>query len=262
MVKVGAITSRDNPLLVRLRKLSRDPDGYRKHGELLLEGEHLCAAFAARGKARARHALIEAGAWERGDHAVLAEVADSVVIVSAALLAGVSMLESPPPIAFVIGWPGAGALHPATPSIVLDRVQDAGNVGSILRSAAAFGFGQVVALTGSAALWSPKTVRAAMGAHFSLHLVENIGAAGLDGLDLPLIATSSHAADAVHAAELPWPCAWLVGHEGQGVAPPLLTRSTVLRIAQPGGQESLNVAVAAALCMYESTRRRLARSDA
>jgi TrmH family RNA methyltransferase len=66
----------------------------------------------------------------------------------------------------------AAALEPLAPSVVLDRVQDAGNVGSILRSAAAFGFRQVLALKGTAALWSPKVLRAGMGAHFGLRLVE------------------------------------------------------------------------------------------
>ena len=58
------------------------------------------------------------------------------------------------------------------------------------------------------------------------------------------------------SATLPSPCAWVLGHEGQGVAPALLARcALVLRIPQPGGEESLNVAAAAAVCFYESLRR-------
>jgi hypothetical protein len=78
------------------------------------------------------------------------------------------------------------------PTVVLDRVQDAGNVGSILRSAGAFGFRQVVALKGTAALWSPKVLRAGMGAHFGLHLIEGADAGALDALNVPLAVTSSH----------------------------------------------------------------------
>ena len=141
---------------------------------------------------------------------------------------------------------------------MLDRVQDPGNVGAILRSAAAFGFTQVLALEGSAALWSPKVLRAGMGAHFGLRLVEGADAGALDELELPAIATSSHAARALHEAALPWPCAWVLGHEGQGVSAELERRcSLTLRIAQPGGEESLNVAAAAAVCLYESARQRL-----
>jgi RNA methyltransferase, TrmH family len=102
-------------------------------------------------------------------------------------------------------------------------------------------------------------MRAGMGAHFALNLVEAADPAVLDDLGVPLLATSPHAAIALHRAALPWPCAWLLGHEGQGVADTLLLRCVqTVRIAQPGGEESLNVAVAAAICLYESTRRRVA----
>jgi TrmH family RNA methyltransferase len=257
-VKAGAITSRDNPLLTRLRKLARDPGGYRKSAVVLLEGEHLCTAYAAHG-GRPSHALVVDPGWQAGPLRQLAGCADTTLVVAPALMEGIGTLATPAPIAFVVAWPGRTAVRPGAASLVLDRVQDAGNVGSMLRSAAAFGFSQVIALAGTAALWSPKVLRAAMGAHFALHLVEadvSDGDGVLDALQVPLIATSSHARDPIHEAALGWPCAWIVGNEGQGVAAKLLQRAAVVRIAQPGGQESLNVAVAAALCMYESTRGR------
>jgi TrmH family RNA methyltransferase len=128
----------------------------------------------------------------------------------------------------------------------------------VLRSAAAFGFRQVVALKGTAALWSPKVLRAGMGAHFGLRLVEGVQAAALADLALPLLATSSHDGDLLHRADLPWPCAWLLGHEGQGVSPALMARAQqTVRIAQPGGEESLNVAAAAAICLHASAAARL-----
>jgi TrmH family RNA methyltransferase len=86
---------------------------------------------------------------------------------------------------FVIDLPLGQTLLPDVPTVVLDRVQDAGNVGSILRSAGAFGFRQVVALKGTAALWSPKVLRAGMGAHFGLHLIEGVEAGALDALGVP-----------------------------------------------------------------------------
>jgi TrmH family RNA methyltransferase len=136
---------------------------------------------------------------------------------------------------------------------VLDRVQDAGNVGSILRSAAAFGFLQVVALKGTAALWSQKVLRAGMGAHFGLHLVEAVDVDALDALQVPLIVTSSHQGKLIQHTELPWPCAWAMGHEGQGVGAAVEARAALqVRIGQPGGEESLNVAAAAAICLHAS----------
>jgi TrmH family RNA methyltransferase len=126
----------------------------------------------------------------------------------------------------------------------------------MLRSAAAFGVRQVIALKGTAALWSPKVLRAGMGAHFGLALLDGAEPALLEQLAVPLGATSPHAEHALPAAALPWPCAWLLGHEGQGVDPALQARCAhTVRIPQPGGEESLNVAAAAAVCLYESARR-------
>jgi RNA methyltransferase, TrmH family len=257
MTQPKRVSSRDNPLLVRLRKLANDPAGYRKLGQVWIEGEHLCNAYVRRGGVPPV-AVIGASAWEVAALRQLAGTADAVTIVPDALMANLSPLDSPGPLAYAVPWLGAGQMQPGQPSVVLDRLQDAGNVGAVLRSAAAFGFTQVVALKGTAALWSPKVLRAGMGAHFGLHLVEGIDEPALTPLAVPLIATSSHAAQAIHELALPWPCAWVLGHEGQGVSAGLSQRCALsLRIAQPGGEESLNVAAAAAVCLYESVRQRL-----
>jgi RNA methyltransferase, TrmH family len=92
-----------------------------------------------------------------------------------------------------------------------------------------------------------------MGAHFALHLIEAIDSTRLDELRVPIVATSSHAGEWLHRASLPWPCAWALGHEGQGLADEVAGRAAVaVRIAQPGGEESLNVAAAAAICLHAS----------
>ena len=255
LIRVG---SRDNPLLVRLRKLVRHPGEYRKLGQLLLEGEHLCQAWIARGRAPALQALLTESAWQAGRHAELAAAAAATVVVADAAMAGASSLETPPPISFVVAMPEAPPLRPDAASVVLDRIQDAGNVGSILRSAAAFGFDQVIALEGTASLWSPKVLRAGMGAHFGLDLIENGRIELLDGLALPLVGTSSHAADTLAEAALDGPCAWVFGNEGAGASDAVQARCRrVVRIPQPGGEESLNVAAAAAICLYESVRARM-----
>ncbi len=258
MPEVKRVSSRENPLLVRLRKLAADPAGYRKQGLVWIEGEHLCSAWLQRGGAVAQ-AVITEPAWATPALHALAAQAAAVAVIPAALMASLSTLESSPPLAFCVPWRGTGELRPAQPGLVLDRLQDAGNVGNLLRSASAFGFMQVIALKGSVALWSPKVLRAGMGAHFGLHLVEGADEASLDRLGIPLLAGSPHAAQAIHEVALPWPCAWLMGHEGQGVSPGLLRRcAQVLRIPQPGGEESLNVAAAGAVCLYESARQRAA----
>lgn len=250
MSEIVSVTSRDNPLLVRVRKLLRSAAGYRKQGAIWLEGEHLCAALRARGLP-ATHALATESAMREPSLRELACWASRTVVLPDDLFASLSGLESPAGIGFLIEPQSSPALLPGAPSVVLDRVQDAGNVGSILRSASALGFNQVLALEGTAALWSPKVLRAGMGAHFGLTLVEGLAAQDLDALRLPLLAGSSHAQLSLDGAALPYPCAWVFGHEGQGVASGLLSRCALrLRIPQPGGEESLNVAAAAAICLY------------
>ena len=255
-MNIKAISSRDNPLLVRLRKLAADPAAYRKLGEVWVEGEHLCSAFVQRGGAVPQAVVSESG-WQTPALRQLADAAAEVAVVPDGLMSGLSTLESPAALCFVVPWNGAGTLDAQAASVVLDRLQDAGNVGNILRSASAFGFTQVIAIKGTAALWSPKVLRAGMGAHFGLRLVEAVTDDTLASLAVPLLATSSHAAHALHEAALPWPCAWVLGHEGQGVSDALMARcAQSLRIPQPGGEESLNVAAAAAVCLYESARQR------
>jgi TrmH family RNA methyltransferase len=96
-----------------------------------------------------------------------------------------------------------------------------------------------------------------MGAHFALRLVDSAAPASLAALAVPLFGTSSHATVALADAALPWPCAWAFGHEGQGLADGVAARcAAVVAIPQPGGGESLNVAAAAAVCMYDTVRRR------
>jgi RNA methyltransferase, TrmH family len=249
------ITSHDNPLSVRLRRLTQDGSAYRRVGQVWLEGDHLCSALRARGRP-ALQAVVTEEAWDNTQLRELAAWAPRVVLVPSALFASFSALQSPAAIGFVLDVPTAAVIDPAAHSIVLDRVQDAGNVGSILRSAAAFGVTQVLALKGTAALWSPKALRAGMGAHFALHLSEGLDDDALQSLQVPLLATSSRGGTDLRNALLPRPCAWILGHEGQGVSQALLQRCALrLSIAQPGGEESLNVAAAAAVCLYESASR-------
>jgi len=248
------ISSRDNPLLQRVRKLAGDPGAYRKLGEVWLEGDHLIGAALQRG-ATLDVLLVTDSAWlERPDWHAWAGRARRTLRVPDALFKSMSALESPGRIGALLATPQAPAIEPAAGSVVLDRLQDAGNVGSILRSAAAFGVRQILAIKGTAALWSPKVLRAGMGAHFGLHLIEGLQVEDLAALQVPLLATSSHGGLLLGRAQLPQPCAWVLGHEGQGVDPALVVRcAQTVRIPQPGGEESLNVAAAAAVCLFAGT---------
>ena len=251
-VPVTHVTSRDNALVKELRKLSQESTAYRKHGRVWLEGDHLCRAALARGLKPAL-AVFSESYWPLAD-AEYAQAAIKNIVIADALLPEISGLESPAQMGFVMELPTEVALLPAAASVILDRVQDAGNVGSILRSAAAFGFTQIISLKGTAALWSPKVLRAGMGAHFGLRLVEGVAVDSLCALTVPIVVTSSHQGGFLHQQLLPTPCAWAMGHEGQGVSEALMAMASLhVRIEQPGGEESLNVASAAAICLYASS---------
>jgi RNA methyltransferase, TrmH family len=255
--RVAHIESRDNPVLKQLRKLTAEPAAYRKQGQIWIEGEHLCLSALQQG-CKPEMVVLTETAWKHPTLRHMTLQVPAVRVIPDAVMPSLSTLETPAPIAFVLRWPGSDALwvQANKPTVVLDRLQDPGNVGAVLRSAAVFGFKQVLALKGTAALWSPKVLRAGMGAHFGLHLLEGLDVSALDALKTPLIATSSHTTTSLAQTQIPWPCAWVFGHEGQGIDPELaqLCKHQV-RIPQPGGQESLNVNAAATVCFYESSRQ-------
>ncbi len=246
------ISSASNSLIKDLRRLALENTAYRKQGRVWLEGDHLCRAALLRGFKPAL-GLFSESFWPLAP-AIHAQAALKNIVIPDGLFAQISGLESPGGMGFVVDLPAQPQLQPISATLILDRVQDAGNVGSMLRSAAAFGFGQVLALKGTAALWSPKVLRAGMGAHFGLHLFEAVDLDALHALAVPMLVTSSHEGSFLGSAALPMPCAWVMGHEGQGVSDDLMAKAALkVRIAQPGGEESLNVAAAAAICLHFSS---------
>ena len=254
-MQVQHITSRDNAFLKDLRRLSQDNTAYRKQGRFWVEGDHLCRAALVRG-VQPSVAIFSESFWPLAP-VETTQAAIKNIVIPDAFFHDISGLESPASMGFVFDLPQSTALQPQMASVILDRVQDAGNVGSILRSASAFGFKQIIALKGTAALWSPKVLRAGMGAHWGMQLIEGVVLSDLGKLDIPILVTSSHRGSFLHHAlqnkELPTPCAWALGHEGQGVSEELEVLARLhVRIAQPGGEESLNVAAAAAICLHAS----------
>ena len=255
------VKSRDNPLLKELRRLAQDSTAYRRQRRIWVEGDHLCRAALLRGVVPVM-AVFSASLWPLAP-AEWTQCATKNIVIPDAFFTDISGLASPAAMGFVIALPADLVVLGQVATVILDRVQDAGNVGAILRSASAFGFGQVIALKGTAALWSPKVLRAGMGAHFGLTLFDGVEPDVLDALHVPIMVTSSHSGLALHQllsqSKLPMPCAWAFGHEGQGVSDYLARRAGLqVRIAQPGGEESLNVASAAAICLHASATVALA----
>ncbi|OOR88265.1 RNA methyltransferase [Moraxella caviae] len=141
--------------------------------------------------------------------------------------------------------------------VILDGLQDAGNIGTLLRTACAVGIQTIITTPNTASLWSPKVLRASMGANFSLAIFEQCSFADITAtLKTPLYATSSHTDKVIYEHDLTRPMAWVLGHEGQGVSDDFLRLATPIALPQPGGQESLNVGVAGSVCFYEMLRQR------
>lgn len=236
--------------------------GRQKHGLSFIEGRTLITTALASPNFNKSGAffIISDGAPHDLVQALLQDFGDAnlpIHLIDNKLFMQITNLTTSTPIMLVFAPPKPDAktlLAQACThdSVVIDGVQDSGNLGTILRSAAAVGIGIVFCTHGSASAWSPKALRAGMGAQFSLNIIENIHAHDLH--HLPLIATSSHAHTSIYRTDLTTPCAWVLGQEGGGVSDTLLATR---QIALPQkSQESLNVGVAAALCFYEMLRQR------
>ena len=258
------ISSRDNALYKDLKQLATSSQARRKAGQTLLDGVHLCQVWLQQ-RGAPRHCIVAESAL--GDPEVAAVVAQVEALAAPctslpdALYGALSQVEHGVGLLFVIDTPAAGPLEALTDSaVLLDNVQDPGNVGSILRSAAAAGIGRVLCAPGTAFCWSPKVLRAAMGAHFVLEIAEQVDLAdAVRRARVPVLATSGYAADSLWEVDLSQPVAWVFGHEGKGVSAPLLEQATRrVRVPHAGQVESLNVAACAAVCFFEQLRQRRA----
>lgn len=256
------ITSADNPLVRRLRRMAESPRACRDAGRSIAEGLHLveCALLA-------RVPIVtvvvseaaEAEAQELADRvAAAAEI--RVIELARALYDAIAPVEH-----------GAGllaeiAIAPRSlpqaqrvDAIYLDGIQDPGNAGTLLRTAAAAGIRHVAAATGTAFLWAPKVLRAAMGAHFALSIYEDVAPEQLVGaFAAERLAADASGGEVLYSAS--WgvgPTVWMFGSEGRGLSSgAAAVAQRRLHIPIDKAAESLNVAAAAAVCLFEQRRRR------
>ena len=232
------LTSRDNPKVKHWTKLASDGRYRRSKGRALIEGPHLVQA--------ARQAGVEI-------HALLvsekAQPENGAIILSERIFESIVDADTPQGIAAEISVP-QGKVEGDT--VFLEGVQDPGNVGAIIRSAAAFGVKSVVLDSACADPWSPKALRAGMGGHFALQ-VKTVSSldAELERFAGRILCTVPRGGVVLAEADLSGKVGWLFGAEGRGVSPEAI-RHTDLKVTIPmiGGTESLNVAAAAAICLY------------
>jgi len=259
------LASRDNPTFKELRDLGRDARRQRRAGRALLDGPHLVAAALDRGVMPELFAVEENAAALPEVTALLARAPGvPVLCLRGALFREVSELASPLGILARIAVPPAPTFAPAGDCLLLDAVQDAGNVGTLLRTAAAAGVPDVLLGPGCAGAWTPRVLRAAQGAHFALAIREQVDlAAFLDGYAGTAVAAVAHDGQSLYELDFAGPTAWLFGNEGAGIAPELAARAGQrATIPLAPGSESLNVAAAAAVCLFEMRRRRTMQKSA
>ena len=256
-----SIASAANPAFKAWLRLATQPREARAQGRALAEGVHLAQAaldaamaiegvLLRRGAASAEAARLAESAMARG--AAGYELA-------AALFDRVSPVEHGAGLIFVVRIPS----HPLPARarrdmLYLDGVQDPGNAGTLLRTAAAAGIEDVLAGPSTAALWAPKTLRAGQGAQFRLRLHERVEAGMLkEVMDGAWIAAEASGGEPLWSARFPaGPLGWVFGAEGTGLSA-TARAACALAVSIPidGAVESLNVAAAAAVCLFERRRR-------
>jgi TrmH family RNA methyltransferase len=253
---VPILRSRDNPRVRRWAKLARDTRLRRTERRALLEGPHLVAALLDRGL-RPEALIASESGLEQVEIRTLIERSGLVpVVLPDALFRATVDAANPPGIAAEIRAPeGSGFLEGEC--VFLEGVQDAGNVGAIIRSAAAFGVGAVVVDLACADPWSPKALRAGMGGHFGLQVIESSDLFGdIRKFEGRLLCTVPRDGVSLKHAPLGGRLGWLFGSEGQGISERLLSLGPArISIPTSPGTESLNVAAAAAICLFAAFSR-------
>jgi RNA methyltransferase, TrmH family len=251
-----SIVSADNPLLKLIARLQKKPTAYRNEAMILLEGEHLVLEFlASSGTAAFAHVVLSDEATPE-QYEALEPLSEITTLVPQRILAALASGTHHAHVFGLVHLASPADLSLTAPTLLLNGVQDAGNVGTMLRTAAAAGFTQVLLDGQCAAAWSPKVLRAAMGAHAHIAVHEQADVqAWLSQTSLNTLCADVHAKRDLYDVKAALPCAWLFGSEGQGVDAALVAATkTQVRIPQQK-VESLNVASAAAVCLYESVRQ-------
>lgn len=256
------ITSRDNGVFKELRGLAHDAREIRKRGVTIIDGPHLIEVYRQRvGLPKALFVSESGLLHEEVSSLVQQHKGLEPVLLKDALFKEVSPTQSPVGIIAVINIPNPDLSVESEDAMFLEGLQDPGNLGTILRSAAAFGVRRVFLSPASVGAWTPKVLRAAQGAHFSLQIHERADLlALLQGFTGTRLATVVTNAQSIYGLKLDRPVAWVIGNEGQGVSPEL-AEACDYRATIPISDEceSLNAGVAASICLAEMNRQRAAR---
>jgi TrmH family RNA methyltransferase len=255
-----SVTSRDNAAYKSMARLVASGSERRKSGMSVLDGAHLLAAFLDSGRSPEEVMVNRAGAEDAEIAGLVRRSAPAPVTqLGDALFRSLSTVDSPTGIvASVLTPQGTDVPIDAPFVLLLENIQDPGNVGTLLRSAAAAGAGHVMLSPQCAFAWSPKVLRAGMGAHFAVNIVEGADLAAFVGRYRgAAVALSAKGEASLYDLDLKRPTAFIVGNEGAGISAALASAAKVrARIPMPGRVESLNAGVAGAICLFEAVRQR------
>jgi RNA methyltransferase, TrmH family len=258
---VKSIASRDNAAYKAIARLVASGSERRMSGLSVLDGAHLLAAYLDSGRSPDEVMVNAAGLADTEIAGLVARSAPArVTLFSDALFKSLSTVDSPTGVLALARTPeGKGVPADAPLVLLLEDIQDPGNVGALLRSAAAAGAGHVLLSPQCAFAWSPKVLRAAMGAHFEVNLVEGADLAGF--LELyagTSVALAARGEASLYDLDMTGPTAFLIGNEGAGLSSTLLAAATVrAHIPMPGRVESLNAATAGSIGLFEAVRQRV-----
>lgn len=256
---MSGLRSRDNPQVKRWAKLARESRLRRAEGRALIEGPHLLDALLASGLAPVAVLATQAAMADAEIASLVRRSGLAPVMLSESAFKAISDTETPQGLAAEIAIP---SVRREGAWVFLEGVQDAGNVGAIVRSAAAFGAGAVIVDRACADPWSPKVLRAGMGGHFVLQVQQvDALAATLEGFPGRLICTVARGGTPLREADLSGRPGWIFGSEARGVSSAVAAMAhTRVTIPLASGSESLNVAAAAAVCLYEAFSRPAGKS--
>jgi TrmH family RNA methyltransferase len=256
---VKRISSAANPGFKALRELVDSSRERRQSGLSILDGIHLVQAYQSGVGVPEEVWLSESGLENNEIKHIIKSIPSSrILLLSDSLFAQLSHVVTPTGIVAVVKTPRP---RPAPAQmdacLMLEDLQDPGNLGSILRTAAAAGMRHVLLSKNSVHAWSPRVLRAGMGAHFTLDIHEQADlAATAKAFKGQVVATSRGAARSLYGCNLSGNVALLFGNEGSGLSRALRGAAHVeVSIPMPGKLESLNVAAAVAVCLYERVRQ-------
>ncbi len=254
------ITSKENPFYKELSKLASSARQRDKAGQTLLDGAHLLAAYLESGQQPLHIIVTDAAQHDPEIKSLLQKLADvPVTQLDDGLFAGLSELKSLTGVIAQIALPQAeNHIQDSQFCLLLENIQDPGNLGSMLRSAAAAGCDAVFMSKDCADVWSPKVLRAAMGGHFVLKLYEKADLLSVAS-QFPgkIFAAALSDGSSLYDSMLTGKIAFVIGNEGAGITQALLAKANSVTIPMLGKVESLNAAAAAAICLFEAVRQRV-----